>query len=180
MACFEEQGFEETTTAGIARRAGVGVGTLYAWFPDKRQLLLEVMERSLDPVVEPVVRGLEPARWRDGEPREHVRALIDAVFRARTVSPGLQRILWQRFFQDPEFRLAFEAVEDRLRAALAELLRELRREGRCRVEDADAAARVIHSSVEWTAARLILGEAPDAQIDAAVEATSEMVTRFLF
>ena len=29
VACFEDRGYDETTTAMIATRAGIGVGTLY-------------------------------------------------------------------------------------------------------------------------------------------------------
>ncbi len=39
---FAKQGYEETTIAEIARAAGVGVGTVYLYFQNKRQILLEV------------------------------------------------------------------------------------------------------------------------------------------
>ena len=39
---FAGQGYEETTIAAIARAAGVGVGTVYLYFQNKRQILLEV------------------------------------------------------------------------------------------------------------------------------------------
>lgn len=39
---FAKQGYEETTIAEIARAAGVGVGTVYLYFENKRQILIEV------------------------------------------------------------------------------------------------------------------------------------------
>jgi AcrR family transcriptional regulator len=39
---FARQGYEETTIAEIARAAGVGVGTVYLYFQNKRQILVEV------------------------------------------------------------------------------------------------------------------------------------------
>ena len=45
--------------------------------------------------------------------------------------------------------------------------------------DPHAAAFVIHTSVEWTASRLVLGDA-DVPHAAAVEAATDMVWRFLF
>ena len=39
---FSSHGYEETTIAEIARAAGVGVGTVYLYFQNKRQILLEV------------------------------------------------------------------------------------------------------------------------------------------
>jgi AcrR family transcriptional regulator len=39
---FAKQGYEETTIAEIARAAGVGVGTVYLYFQNKRQILVDV------------------------------------------------------------------------------------------------------------------------------------------
>jgi len=111
LACFEELGYDEATTAAIAKRARIAVGTLYGYFSDKRSVLLEVLDRTLVEVADQVIRGLDPALWRAGDLRESVRRLIDAVFHARTVSPGIQRIIWERYFKDPEFRHAVEAIE---------------------------------------------------------------------
>ncbi len=179
VAAFEEGGYDETTTAAIARRAGIGVGTLYGYFPDKRALLLEILDGTVRAIADHVVEALVPERWRDGDPRAHIRAVIEAVFGARMISPGIQRILWERYFKDPEFRGAVMALEQRIRAALEGLLAALGADGRLRPVDARAASFVIHTSIEWTASRLVLGDA-DVALGAAVEAATDMVWRFLF
>jgi AcrR family transcriptional regulator len=179
VAAFEEGGYDETTTAAIARRAGIGVGTLYGYFPDKRALLLEILDGTVRAIADHVVEALVPERWREGDPRAHIRAVIEAVFGSRLITPGIQRILWERYFKDPEFRGAVLALEGRIRAALEALLGALAAEGRLRPIDARAAAFVIHTSVEWTASRLVLGDA-DVELDATTEAATDMVWRFLF
>ena len=180
LACFEELGYDETTTAAIAKRARVAVGTLYGYFSDKRDVLLEVLDRTLVEVAHRVIHGLDPSLWRAGDLREGVRRLIDAVFHARTVSPGIQRIIWERYFKDPEFRRAVEAIEARVLRAIERLLGALAAEGRLRVDDIGTAAFLIHTSTEWSAARLMLGESDPRRVDAAVEATTDMIARFLF
>jgi AcrR family transcriptional regulator len=179
VAAFEERGFDETTTAAIARRADIGVGTLYAYFPDKRALLLEILDGTVRAIADHVVEALVPERWEGADPRGLVRGVIEAVFGARRISPGLQRILWERYFKDPEFRAAVVALETRILAALEQLLRFLAARGRLRAVDVPAACFVVHTAVEWTASRLVLGEA-DVTLEAAVDAASDMVTRFLF
>ncbi|MEN8181618.1 MAG: TetR/AcrR family transcriptional regulator [Myxococcota bacterium] len=180
LACFEEHGYDETTTAAIARRARIAVGTLYGYFADKRDILLEVLDRTQREVADYVVRGLDPELWREGDLRESVRRLIDAVFHARTVSPGIQRIIWERYFKDPAFRSAVESIEREVLHAIERLLVILKSEGRLRVDDVATAAFLIHTATEWTGARLMLGDSKPEGVDAAVEAATDMITRFLF
>ncbi len=178
-SCFERLGYDETTTAEIAREAGIAVGSVYDYFRDKREILLELLHDTVEQVADLVVQGLAPEGWTGADPRESVRKLLELVFHSRTLRPGLQRILWERFFKDPEVRSAVEAIEGRVRGAIVALLEALRAEGRTRIEDPATAAFVVHLSVEWTASRLVLGGSP-VDIDDAVDAATEMITRYLF
>jgi AcrR family transcriptional regulator len=179
VACFERDGYDRTTTAAIAAEAGIAVGTLYGYFRDKRSILLELIGRTTDEIADHVVKGLDPEAWRGADPRENTRALIDAIFHTRSFNPGMQRIVWERFFKDSEVRAAMETIEHRVQGALTELLASLKSEGRLRVDDVETAAILIHLSVEWMSNRLVLGE-DEARVDAAVDACSDMISRFLF
>ena len=55
---FEKKGFEQTTTREIARRAGVGVGTVFVYFPEKTDLLLHVFREDIDAVQQRVFETL--------------------------------------------------------------------------------------------------------------------------
>jgi AcrR family transcriptional regulator len=179
IAAFEELGYDAVTTAVIARRAGIGVGTLYGYFPDKRKLMLEILDGTVRTMADMVVEALDPEHWRDGDPRSHVRFAIEAVVGSRLISPGVQRILWERHLRDPEFRDANLAIESRVRDALERLFAALAAGGHIRAIDAHAAAFVIHASIEWVASRLVLGEADVSRKDV-VDAASDMVARYLF
>ena len=179
VACFEERGFDATTTAQIARRAGIGVGTLYGYFRDKRELLLELLHETVDQVADDVVRELAPERWRGADPEAKTRDLVGAVVHSQRFRPGLQRILWERFFKDPDFRAASEAVDGRVRRALVSLFEALRAEGRVRVQDVTSAAFLVQTSVQWMTSRLLLGEV-GVDPDAAIAAAADMLARFLF
>lgn len=179
VACFEELGYDATTTAAIAKRARISVGSLYSYFQDKRTILLELFAKTSREISAYVVSSLDPDAWRDAEPRASVRKLIDALFHTRTFNPGMQRIIWERYFKDAEFREAVQATENRIRAAMVELFAVLKTQGTLRVVDVTTAAFVVYTSVEWTASRIMLGTS-GAAIDQAVEATSDMVSRFLF
>jgi len=179
VACFEAHGYDETTTAMIAQRAHLAVGSFYGYFTDKRAILLELLDGTIDAIAGYVVAALEPAAWRDAEPRAGVRRLIDTLVHTRTFNPGMQRILWERYFKDAEFRRAVQAIEDRVRSAMIALFDALHADGRLRVSDRATAAFVVYSAVEWIASRLMLSEA-GTPIDPAVDAVADMVSRFLF
>jgi AcrR family transcriptional regulator len=74
-------GKERLTTTKVASRAGVSVGTLYQYFPNKSALLQAVLKRHLDEVTEAVERVCKEQR---GETlRTMVTALIDAFLEAK-------------------------------------------------------------------------------------------------
>ena len=178
VTCFETRGYEETTTAEIARRARIAVGTFYLYFQDKRSILLELLDGTINEIANYVVQNLQPEVWQQADARVSVRNLIDALFHTRTINPGLQRILWERYFKDPQFRAAVQAIEQRIRAAMLQLFTALDADGRLRVTDLGAAAFVVYTAIEWTASRIVLSEG-GIEIGAAVEAASDMVSRFL-
>ncbi len=179
VACFETHGFDETTTAMIAQRAHIAVGSFYGYFTDKRAILLELLDGTINEIARYVVAALDPVAWCDVEPRAGVRRLIDTLFHIRTFNPGMQRILWERYFKDVEFRQTVQVSETRVRTAMLALFDALHAEGRLRVTDRATAAFVVYTAVEWIASRLMLSEAGTA-IDPTVDAVSDMVSRFLF
>ncbi|MCH2172573.1 TetR/AcrR family transcriptional regulator [Myxococcota bacterium] len=177
--CFEERGFDETTTDEIARRAGISVGSVYAYFRDKRAILLELLHRTIAEIAEIVEAGLAPGAWRDDDPRGSVRELVGRIFHARQHRPGTQRILWERFFKDPEFQAVMESFEVRLQGAIVANLERLAEQGKLRISDLATATYLVQLSIEWVSSRLLLSE-PAHDVDAIADAASDMVVRFLF
>ncbi len=49
---FTEAGYEQSTISDIAKRAGVGAGTVYRYFISKRELLDDVFDRAVERLVE--------------------------------------------------------------------------------------------------------------------------------
>lgn len=58
QVCFSERGYENTTMAEIAARAGVVEGSVYKYFAGKRDLLLKVIETWYEGLVEHFSQGL--------------------------------------------------------------------------------------------------------------------------
>ncbi len=74
-------GYRKLTTTLVAERAGVSVGSLYQYFPNRQALLAAVVERHLDELVSLMAadyRKLEGARL-----EELARGLVDALIAAK-------------------------------------------------------------------------------------------------
>lgn len=74
-------GKERLTTTRVALRAGVSVGTLYQYFPNKSALLQAVLKRHLEEVTEAIERV---CREQKGKVLQHMAtALINAFLEAK-------------------------------------------------------------------------------------------------
>src|SRR5262245_1884739 len=83
--------YERATTNHLARRAGVSVGSLYQYFPDKGALMKELLARHLQRRRAAIAEALAETSARS--PAEAVRLLLRGVFEAHRVDPALYRAL---------------------------------------------------------------------------------------
>jgi AcrR family transcriptional regulator len=74
---FSEHGYHATTLQEIAERAGVGVSSLYSYFPSKIHLLYAVVE----PWQKDAFERLEKRVLKFKLPRERLRAILLGVWR---------------------------------------------------------------------------------------------------
>ena len=86
-----EQGYEGATTMRVAERAGVSIGSLYQYFPNKESLIAVLIERHADQIVEIMERALnDPA---NATLEDGLRAIIRAGTSAHHLDPKLHKIL---------------------------------------------------------------------------------------
>lgn len=89
-----KSGYEGTTTARVAERAGVSIGSLYQYFPNKEALVAALIERHGNDMVAVFHSVLE--RPRSLTLAEGLRAVIDASVQAHRVSPRLHKVLHEQ------------------------------------------------------------------------------------
>lgn len=119
-----EHGYAGTNTNRIAETAGVSVGSLYQYFPNKNALIAALHDRHDQQMLALIDEVL------DGNPaatlRERVAAIVAASLRAHLLEPALHRVLEREFplFDQPrDHSRADQDIHRRMRHLL-ELHRE--------------------------------------------------------
>lgn len=84
-------GYDAASTNRIAERAGVSIGSIYQYFPDKEALFVAIVERHVDEMREELLATFAAVARRPL--REGVRAFVEAMIRAHAVDPELHRVL---------------------------------------------------------------------------------------
>jgi AcrR family transcriptional regulator len=86
-----KEGFDKASTNRIAEVAGVSVGSLYQYFPGKEALVVAVIERHNQEIMQ-TVRG-ELAEVMSQPLQQGVRKLVAVAVKAHRVDPKLHRVL---------------------------------------------------------------------------------------
>jgi len=125
---FDAHGFHGTSTRAIAERAGVGTGTVFVYFPDKRDLLLRLFYDTIEPAFAEAL-----ATMPDADVVDRLVHVCCAFLSAYAPRPRLAReFVKQLLFLEGDARDEYAALNARFFAfVVAELARGQRtlREG---------------------------------------------------
>jgi AcrR family transcriptional regulator len=152
-------GKERLTTTRVASRAGVSVGTLYQYFPNKSALLQAVLKRHLDAVtstVELVCKEQEGATL-----REMGTALISAFFDAKMKSAKTSVALYS-VSSDVDGAKIVQQMGMRSHKAIVAMLASSREPLK---KDPKLVASILEGAMAGISRRLLESEAPETQYD---------------
>jgi AcrR family transcriptional regulator len=167
-------GYDRASTNRIALAAGVSVGSLYQYFPNKEALVAALVERHTAQMTALVTRKLTEVSTMPVEVA--VRAMIQAMFDAHAVDPRLHKVLIE---QVPRIGKLEKVVGvEREVEALVKVFLEARR-SELRRARLDAVAFVLCHVVEAVTHAAVLAELPAGRNRDVAEELTDMVLRYL-
>lgn len=140
-----DRGAGALTTSRVAERAGVGIGTLYQYFPSKEALLSALHERGMDDLEETIARAIARSETQPLERR--LEALVDALLAYKRKRPELASAIHAELVRIEGHRRQ-RAMRKRTRAEVQKLLEQHAHE--LREMDLELTASVMTTAVEGT------------------------------
>ncbi len=170
----EQEGSLALTTTRIAQAAGVSVGTLYQYFPNRKSILDALQEREFQrtlSMMQEVMLDSQP-----GSTDELARAVIRGLFRLYGAAPELHRVLVIEGLvgEAPEQVKAFDLH-------MVSLVRSVLTGARltCRRRNVDAAAFVAYQSVRAAMMAHLLESPPGIDEAALTDELADLLHRYL-
>ncbi len=173
---FRRHGYAAGTTDRIAERAGVSIGSLYQYFPNKDALLVALAERHIDEgfarVRELLREALDGSSALDGL----IRSFVDGMHALHDHEPELHRVLFEEAPLPASLRR-------NLRKREAEFAREvealLEQHPDVEMRDAALSAYLVVHTVEGLVHGFVLHPPAGVEADALSDEIVALVTGYL-
>lgn len=178
---FEERGFERTTSNDIAAAAGVSIGSFYAYFADKRQLLLFIFERIVSERIDAVFSQFTIDDLLSDHVRDRIRNAVKRVFSNKCTTPMFNRVLREMGDKDPDIASVRNTLLTRSITHLKDLFLQAQAAGLTNPVNAEIASTIIIHAVDAIASECVLAERiAEDEWDAYIDELTDMACRYVF
>ena len=157
---FIENGYDDTTTRAIAKRADVGLGTLFSYASDKRDLLFLIFNSEIEQVLEEGIRLAQ----RETILLEQLCAFFSSYYAFFQQQPALSRLMLRElmFYVSGKEAQRFLEGRDKLLQFLLALATKAQEENRIQSrEDPKIIAQAFFSTYASELRRWIGNDEPD-------------------
>jgi len=167
-------GFDGLTTNGVAEAAGVSIGSLYQYFPNKEALVAALIEHHVEAMNAAVLSEL--ARVAQLPMVDAVRAVIELTIGAHAVEPELHRVLTEQVPRVGRLSrlLELEQMGHRMVAGILAA-----RKDELAIQDPDLTAYICCTAIEAIAHRSALLAPERLKDPRLIDEAVALVTRYL-
>ena len=173
---FVKHGFHQVPVESIAEAAGVSVGSFYAYFNDKRELFLALVDQLLGRISARLTDSIGAITDAPGlTVRDFIKQAVQVIFNAHNTAPGMLRETSRMAMLDDAVQSRLDEVDAPVQATIADALKSKLGWNQ---KGAMTAAFVIYHAVEGVIHRLVLNPGEMDENAAAVELTA-MLTAYI-
>jgi AcrR family transcriptional regulator len=172
---FERHGYAAGTTNRIAERAGVSIGSLYQYFPNKDAILVALVRRHLAEGATTLWPHVERLRSRERLDKV-IGDVVGAMVSLHAGAPRLHRVLFEETPLPRTLRAELDAMEDALIEVVAGSLAQA---PEIASTDPQMAARMIVSGIEGLTHRLVLRPPEGATVEVIAAEITTLIRHYL-
>jgi AcrR family transcriptional regulator len=172
---FERHGYAAGTTNRIAERAGVSIGTVYQYFPNKDAILVALVHQHLAESTAALQPHLD--RLNSGAGFDDVLPdIVQAMVAIHALAPRLHRVLFEETQLPPTLRAELDELEDRLVDMAAGALAA---DTDSPPADPRLSARIVINTIEGLTHRLVLRPPPGVTPNAIAREITALVRAYI-
>jgi len=178
---FARRGYEATGMAYVAERASVGVGTLYHHFPDKRALLLALVDDWGDRELAHARQARDVSAFVSGNARAEFAADLRRSYERLCREGGFYLVLLELAERDSDARQRLHRINQVADSRVRDLLALGQQRGVIRREiDPLAAAVLLRRSIDAAATEVFVHRLTDPAPERMLEGLTDMLSRYIF
>jgi AcrR family transcriptional regulator len=169
-----KNGYAKTNTNLIAERAGIGVGSVYQYFPNKDALIVALHERHLQQMHHVIDESLSGPK--KTTPQKYIAAIVRALLTAHLIEPDLHKIL------EKELHFLTSAnTESQSEQNIFRLLRQLLEELRMQIAptNLDLAVWVVKQIIVSMVHAVVIEQPKQFAVDEIEQAITDAVMGYL-
>ena len=121
---FIQMGYSAGTTNRIAERAGLSIGSLYQYFPNKDAILVSLAERHLTESVNEIIRMLDSFLNENAGIDRLIGKMIETMLDIHLKAPKLHRVLFEEAPLPKKLWEKMLSFESDLAVIIAEILQK--------------------------------------------------------
>jgi AcrR family transcriptional regulator len=173
---FERHGYAAGTTNRIAERAGVSIGSLYQYFPNKDAIVMELARRHIAQIGDAATPGLEALVEYVPPLRDALTAIVLGTVELHRRAPLFQRVIFEQTPRSDEIRALLWELFERASALIGDYLAA---SPEVHVADPRVAARMVTVVVDEVTHGAIIHPREGDDPDVYAQETITLLERYL-
>ncbi len=174
---FSEQGYHNTNSKEIAKKAETAIGSFYSYFKDKKTLLLEILDNQIKKTLSRVKIELKEILKKNIDNKVKIKELLQSVFDAHDFLTDFHREIVALKYIDDEIRKVRLQEEEKSVELIFYLLKTYTKG--LRVKDLSVASRIIYIAIEESVHSVKILKTGLTQEDVIPELT-DMIYKYLY